>query len=69
MNKLGGARCITGHDGVTVERGINGARGAFLRALSALCPRFVRAMSALCPRFGGYTRPRRLRGMPRKQRC
>ena len=44
MNKLGGARCITGQDGVTVERGINGARGAFLRALSAFCPRFARAL-------------------------
>ena len=33
VNKLGGARYITGQDGITVERGINGARGAFLRAL------------------------------------
>ena len=33
VNKLGGARYITGQDGITVERDINGARGAFLRAL------------------------------------
>ena len=33
VNKLGGARYITGQDGVTVERDINGARGALLRAL------------------------------------
>ena len=33
VNKLGGARYITGQDGVTVERDINGARGVFLRAL------------------------------------
>ena len=33
VNKLGGARYITGPDGATVERDINGARGAFLRAL------------------------------------
>ena len=33
MNNLGGARYITGPDGITVERDINGARGALLRAL------------------------------------
>ena len=33
VDKLGGARYITGQDGVTVERDINGARGALLRAL------------------------------------
>ena len=33
VNKLGGARYITGQDGVTVERDMNGARGALLRAL------------------------------------
>ena len=30
---LGGAKRITGKDGVTLDRDINGARGVFLRAL------------------------------------
>ena len=33
MPNLGGAKQITGKDGITLDRGINGARGVFLRAL------------------------------------
>ena len=32
--KLGGRKTITGSDGVSVDRDLNGARGIFLRALA-----------------------------------